>query len=105
MNAGRLKYTIVIQKPTNIKDGFGANSTIWEDIITTRADITNITGNRVVENDEIIYTYNKDFVVRIYHQIEEDYRIIWNNKKWRILSIEPDVQRQYLTINTELINE
>lgn len=105
MNGGRLKYQIIIQKPTIIKDGFGANSIEWEDEITTRADVTNITGNRTVENDEIIYTYNKDFIIRIYHQIDETYRIIWNNKKWRILSIEPDVYRQYLTINTELINE
>ena len=45
------------------------------------------------------------FTIRIYHKVDERMRIIWEGKKYRILSIEEDRTLQQLTIKTELINE
>lgn len=105
MNGGRLKEVIVIQRPTITKDEFGANRVEWKDIISTRSDVQFDNGSRAKENGEIVFNYTKVFTIRIYHDVDEKDRILWNNKKWRILSIEPDKDQQKQTIRTELINE
>lgn len=105
MQAGLLKEVVTIQKPVVNQDGFGANDVNWSDLITTRASVGYNTGNRVNDNNEITFTYQVTFTVRVYHQINERMRIIWQGKKYRILSIELDKQKQRQTIRTELINE
>lgn len=105
MNGGRLKEIIVVQRPTITRDDFGANKTVWKDIITTRSDVQFEKGDRATENGEIVFNYTKVFTIRVYHNVDEKDRILWNNKKWRILSIEPDKDQQKQTIRTELINE
>lgn len=105
MQAGLLKEVVTIQKPVVNQDGFGANDVNWSDLITTRASVGYNTGNRVNDNNEITFAYQVTFTVRVYHQINERMRIIWQGKKYRILSIELDKQKQRQTIRTELINE
>lgn len=105
MNSGRLRYDITIQKPTIVQNDYGANSIEWEDIIHTKADVTFDQGTRGYMNDELVFVYPKVFTVRYYHKVKDEYRILWNDQKWRILSLEPDLKKQSLTIRTELINE
>lgn len=105
MDSGRLQELITIQRPTITKDEFGANKTVWNDIINTRSDVQYDSGNRVTENNEIVFNYSKVFTVRYYHKVDEKDRIVWNGKRYRILSIEPNKSHQKLTIRTELINE
>lgn len=105
MNGGRLTEVITIERPTIVQNDFGANKFQWQNYIQTRADVQYESGTRATENDEVIFSYNKIFTIRYYHDIDEKDRIIWNNKKWRILSIEPDKSKQLITIRTELINE
>ncbi len=71
----------------------------------TRAMIDRREGNRIVENNEIVYTHNKTFIVRIYHELKDNYIIEWNNKFYRIMNIEEDRSKQWKTIQTELIND
>lgn len=106
MRAGRLTEIISVEKPTQWSNEYGATSIQWENFIgKTRAEVTYSNGNRRNENNEIIFAYEVTFTVRIYHQINERMRIIWKNKKYRILSIEENKELQSLTIKTELINE
>lgn len=103
MRAGSLRYPIIIQKPVTIKNEYGATTNSWQDYILTRADIRFDSGNRLNENSEIIHSYTKTFIVRHYHPITENMRIIYKGKKYRILCINPETLKQ--TIITELINE
>jgi len=41
-------------------------------------------------NNEVIWSYQVNFTIRVYHQVNEKMRIIWKGKKYRILSIEED---------------
>ena len=99
MNAGRLKEVITIQKPTISQNEYGANGTQWTDYITTRSDVQFESGNRDTEN------YTKIFTIRYYHNIDEKDRILWKGKLYRILSVEPDRDKQSIIIRTELIND
>lgn len=105
MNSGRLTEVITIERPSTAQNDFGATNVQWLKHIQTRADVTFESGTRATENNEVIFSYNKVFTVRYYHDIDEKDRIIWNRKKWRILSLEPDKAKQLITIRTELINE
>lgn len=105
MQAGILTETITIQQPSINQNGYGANSIVWTDYIRTKSAVTYNNGNRYNENNEIIFTYQVTFTIRIYHQLDERMRIVWNGNKYRILSIEPDKHQQKLVIKTELINE
>lgn len=105
MNAGRLTEIMEIERAEIKQDGFGANDLDWQVIIRTRADVQYQNGGRANENGEIVFNYDRIFTTRIYHQIKETDRIVWDGHKWRILSIEPDKQKQLLKIVAEKINE
>lgn len=105
MRAGTLHYPITIQEPVAIKDGYGANSIDWRDVISTRSNVTYNSGNRQNQNNEIVHSYTVTFTVRYYHKVNENMRILWNGKKYRILCINPELYKQSTTIVTELINE
>lgn len=105
MQAGLLKECITIEKPTVIQNGFGANELEWSKFVDTRAYVNYTSGNRVTSNNEIIWAYQVNFTIRVYHQVNEKMRIIWHGNKYRILAIEPDKDKQKQTIRTELINE
>ncbi len=62
-------------------------------------------GNRINQNNEIVNTYNVSFLIRLYHNVNESDRIIYDNKKYRIISINKDSAKQSKTIIGELINE
>ena len=106
MRAGLLNKIISVEKPEVVCDEYGANSLKWvQHISKTRAKVTYSSGSRANENNEITFAYEVIFTIRIYHKVDERMRIIWESKKYRILSIEEDQSLQQLTIKTELINE
>nr|DAJ20154.1 MAG TPA: putative head tail adaptor [Siphoviridae sp. ctTYz13] len=105
MNAGRLNEIIKIQSFEIDKNEYGANGVNWIDKITTRANVQFQSGNRINENNEVVFTNLISFTIRIYHNIDEKDRIEWNGKSYKIISIEPNKPKQFLTIKTELINE
>ena len=77
----------------------------WSKLIDTRAFVNYTSGNRMTANNEVVWSHQVNFTIRVYHQVNEKMRIIWKGKKYRILSIEEDKDKQKLTIRTELINE
>lgn len=104
MRAGQLTEPITFRKAIITKNQFGAEETYWENHIITRGNVKSNTGNRVIENSEIINTYTVTFTIRSYHRIDECMRILYNRKLYRILSINEDRLRQSTTIIGELIN-
>ena len=74
MRAGTLHYPITIQEPVAIKDGYGANSIDWRDVISTRSNVTYNSGNRQNQNNEIVHSYTVTFTVRYYHKVNENHR-------------------------------
>ena len=104
MRAGLLTEPITIRRASIIKNGYGQEQTVWENYIITRGNVKYNTGNRVIENQEIINTYTVTFTIRSYHNIDEFMRVLYNKKVYRILSINEDRHTQSSTIIGELIN-
>ena len=106
MRAGSLaRNVITIEEPVTNRDDYGSQQVGWQTVVTTRSEVIYTKGNRQSDSIEVYYDYNPIFKVRYYHNIDNYMRIKYNSKYYRILSIQPDIKSQTLTIITELINE
>lgn len=105
MKAGDLKNQIAIQKLEKSKNGYGGDVTDYVDYLITRCFVKNNSGNREIQNDEIFHSSTITFFIRNYHEIDETMRLIFKNKKYRILSLFVDDAKMLTEIKCELINE
>ena len=105
MQAGLLKYIIDIQTVIIDKDEYGAETEQWQNVITTKADVRYLNGSKTLQNGEIINLNQLQFIVRHYLNINEQMRIIYEEKKYRILSVNNDRLMAKKMIIAELINE
>jgi head-tail adaptor len=105
MRAGLLTEPITIYEKIITTNDFGEETEEWVVKYTTRARLVNDGGDRTIINGEIFYSNAKTFQVRTYVPVDEYDEIKWDNKLYRILSIQPDKSRMNKTIRTELIND
>lgn len=103
IGAGNLRYNISIEEPITIRNDYGSQEIVWKQIISTRADVIFNNGMRDSDGTEVYYKYTITFKVRHYHNITDYMRIKWNDKYYRILSINKELG--LITIITELIND
>ena len=73
--------------------------------MTTRAKVEYNTGARTKENDEIVFNYQKTFNLRSYVPVVDTSQIEWQNKRYRVLSVEKRRENNDLIVIAELINE
>ena len=105
MIAGRLNEVIKVYDAQETVNEYGERSVEYVYRYTTRARVEFNTGNRLNENDEIVFNYNKTFNVRAYVPIVETSQIEWQGRRYRILTLESRREYNDKVINTELINE
>lgn len=105
MRAGLLNEPIVVERQHIHRNEYGEEQSVWECHISTRAAVDWKGGTNTFENDERVFTRSLTFIVRIYHDIRNDDRIIWKAEKYRILHIEPRKKEQRQIVVCELINE
>lgn len=103
MKASDLKYTIDIYKLTISTSPYGDTKRTWTKRCTTRARVNYSSGSRTIENDEIFYMVDREFIIRHYVPVEETDIIVWNDDKWRILSIDHNHEYNNIFIRTTKI--
>lgn len=105
MRAGLLKEIINIKRPTITKNEYGEDTEVYQTIGRYRARIVHNGGSRNRENDEIVFPYQKIFVVRIYCDVTENDIILHRGKEYRVLSIDKSSELQNITIQTNLMEK
>ena len=103
MNSGQLKDRIYIYEQQISRTPYGNTSRKWVCKYTTRARVNYSSANRDINNDEIFYTVEREFIVRHYVPVVETDIIVWNDQKWRILSIDRNRQYNNIFIRTTKI--
>jgi len=104
--AGLLNEVINILTPTATVNEYGEKIQTYSTSYTTRARVEYNSGSRTNENNEIFYSYQKTFTVRSYVPVTEFDLIKYDNKKYRIITIENRVKEYNdKLIITELIND
>lgn len=105
MRAGLLKEKIDIITPNITTNDYGEQTTEWEHKYSTRARLIHTSGNRIEPNGEIFYSYTKTLEIRDYVPVDDFDRIVWNEKQYRILDIEPDEGQMKKILRVELVND
>lgn len=105
MKAGKLKDKIEIYNPVIIRSEFGSNKIEYNLFYTTRAEVKYNSGSKVVENNEVITTMSITFTLRYYVPLLDNMIIKYDDKRYRILSIEPSKQYNNKVVIAEKINE
>lgn len=106
MRAGELKDRIIVQTPSYTIDEYGAEHiSEYTDKYSVRAEVRYKEGNLVNDLGEITNSYSVIFITRIHYTPDEKDIISYKDKKYRILSIVPNREKQLNEIKTALINE
>lgn len=105
MRAGSLTEIITIQQPVVKETDYSADETEYEDYITTRAAVTHLAGRRAEIANEITNTYSVRFIIRYYHKVEYGMIIVHKGIRYRIQDINPERNKQSITITAEVIND
>lgn len=105
MRAGNLKDRIDIYRKVDIRTASGAQDTKYEFKCSCRAQARYTSGSRNVENDQIFYAVDRDFVVRSYIPIELTDQIHFDGSIWQVLSIDHSKQYNNIYIKTTRVNE
>lgn len=103
MQAGILTEKIDIYRPTIEKNAYGEDITNYVLIYTTRARIVHTGGGRTLENESIFYDQTKLLEIRDYVPVDYYDIIEWNDRKYRVIDIEPFKKQQKQQIKIELI--
>lgn len=104
MIIGDLRYKIEILNPVLVKDEYGAENTTWQVFATLRAGKKEISGTKLIDNQEYFNTNRIDWMIHYRRNINENMRVRINNKEYRILYIRELVYKDGLVLETELIN-
>lgn len=104
MRAGILQYKIECYKLVKEKDKYGAVKEQYVFAFKTRANIKVDSGTRDTENSETVYNLNLTLICRYYCKFEDTFRIKFEGKDYRIISILPDKPKNQKVLKIERIN-
>lgn len=105
MNSCLLRDKIEIYALTTERTEYGTIKESYSLKYTTRAYTKFQSENQVISEGEVFYPISRQFIVRAYVPITETDYILFEDKKWRILSIDKNKYYNDISINTTLINE
>ena len=105
LRAGLLNEYITFRKRVITRDDFGEQSSVWQNVISTRARVVRLNGNRTMENNEVWHPTSLQFIIRSYHNIDNEMEIVYNGNRYSIVFIDVQRLNQLTTITAELINE
>lgn len=105
MNSADLRDRIEIYKVTENRTASGAVERSYSFKCSCRARVNYSSGTRTIDNDEIFYSVDREFIVRSYIVVKETDEIRWNGQRWQILSIDRNRTYNNIVIKTQLYNE
>lgn len=105
MRAGTLTEKVTILRAITTVNSVGEEDKKYNILCNTRCKADNSSGNKSIENNEIVFNYIKTFYFRYYVDVQETDIIIYQDKKYRILTIEKNKAFQEIKAQAELINE
>lgn len=105
MNSANLRDKIEILEQVTTRTQSGAVNIEWQIKFSCRSMVQYSSGNRTIDNDEIFYTVDRDFIIRAGLDVVETDEIRWDNKRWQIRSIDKNREYNNQVIHTTKINE
>ena len=105
MRAGLLDTPIDIKRAVVSKNKYGEKVQTYEPVYNTKARVIYNSGNRAVENGEILHNYSITFEVWDYVTVLDTDYVYYEEADYRILSIEHDKHQQKKILRCDKVNE
>jgi len=102
---GDLRHSIQVISKAVAKDEYGAETVVWSNKIKLRAGRKYVSGDKTTSNKEIFNSQRLIFTTLYRKAIDEDDRIIFEDKRYLIKSIAEIGFKEGLQIDAELIND
>lgn len=105
MQAGRMKYKLVLLKPAGDADGFGEETPGYTEFRTVAAERVKVSGNRSEEVGEHFPDYRAEFNIRDAHPVKENWRVRQlGGYEYTVTNIIPNLDRGMLTLVCDRVN-
>lgn len=106
MQAGKLKYKLILLKPTSTPDGFGDETPgEFAEFRTVNAERVRASGNRSEEVGENFPDYRAEFRIRDAHPVQENWRVQQlGGYLYTVTNIIPNLDRGMLTLICDRVN-
>lgn len=106
MVAGKLNELITVESPLIVENELGeVMDNRYKTKFRTKAQVIYKNGSTSVDNHEIFTSYNIQFIIRIYHKVNETDRVIFRGVPYTIDSIEYSREYQMIKLNCIKQNE
>lgn len=105
MQAGLLRDIVRFQEVQTQRDELGGFSDEWVDVLTKRAEVRFASGSRKMANGEIYNPLAITCKIRYCRDVHEKMKLIYEEREYKIISINRDRLQQCTVIQAELINE
>lgn len=103
--AGIFKEAIEVYNYEKESNDYGEMIEVRHRKYECRAAVSHIGGQRQVWNNEIAYPYQRTFIMRYHIPITEDDEIKWNDRFWKVTSINRDRELYETVVIAEQVNE
>ena len=105
MRAGLLRYIMVLQKRTETRPAMGAVQATYTDLAPVRCNVVVTTGTFKNSDSQFINSQVVDFTVRYNIEVNEEMRIKYEGRIYKILFISPDIKKGSKTIVVEFLSK
>ncbi len=106
MQAGRMRYKLVLLEPVSTEDGFGEETPGYKEFRTVAAERVKTTGSRSEEVGEHFPDYRAEFNIRDAHPVKENWRVKQlGGHEYTVTNVIPNIDRGMKTLICERVNK
>ena len=104
IHAGKLNERVGIQKPTMTRGASGSQIITFTSLGTRFASVKYLKGARALSSGEMLMTGNISVTMRSMAGLVDDCRLVWNDKTYRITSLNKSRSEGTVSILAEVID-
>ena len=104
IHAGKLNERVGIQKPTMTRGASGSQIITFTSLGTRFASVKYLKGARALSSGEMLMTGNISVTMRSMAGLVDDCRLVWNDKTYRITSLNKSRSEGTMSILAEVID-
>lgn len=106
MQAGRMKYRLLLLEPVIDTEGFGEETPTYKEFRTVAAERVKASGSRSEEVGEHFPDYRVEFNIRDAHPVKENWRVRQlGGYEYIVANIIPNLDRGMKTLICERVNK
>lgn len=106
LSAGRLRYTVVFQRRSATKDGFGQQLLAWVDAFTANAEVKPLAGRELEAAQQVVAEVSHKITVRYRAELADPkisaaMRVVFRGRYFNIqASLNEDERNVFITLLT-----